>query len=204
MDCTLISTAEGCMYDADTGQQTGVVIHYEYGKNAAGAVILHKTRYTDAAGVPIALTVDQTVTAGVCQPVTTDVEWVMMSDDDDGDPSTDPILFLRKSVTVTGSLNGTVISETVEDYELDMVTPYTVVGTVGGASSAGGIDVSDMVLCDSTGTAFIRRITYVNGVQVSIGDFETDGETTYVATGTVGACPNCAPVTAQGVVATWG
>lgn len=203
MDCTIMTTAEGCMYDSDNGMQQGVVIHYQYGKDASGNLILHKTRYTDAAGVPIALTATQVVTAGVCQPVATDVEWQLLADDTDGDPATAPVQFLRKYTRITNTLNGTVISETVGDFELDMVTPYTVVGTAGAVGNS-DTEFNDLTLCDATGTAFIRRVTYVNGVQVSIGDFELDGTTAFTPSGAVSACPNCAPVTAQGVVATWG
>lgn len=191
------------MYDTATAQQTPVIIHYEYGKDAAGAVILHKVRYTNAAGVPITLAGTQTVGAGSCQPVSTDVEWVQLCDDTDGNASTSPVPFLRKSTTTTASLNGSIISKVVEDFALDMVTAYTVVGTVG-TCGVNDTETNDLILCDSAGASFIRRVSYINGVQVTVGDFALDGVTAFVPTGTVQACPSCAPKTALGVVATWG
>lgn len=201
MDCSLVTTAEGCLYDSATGVQSGVVIHYIYGKDAAGVTILHKTIYTNAAGVPIALSGTQTVSAGSCQPVDTEVSWVQLCDDD-GNAATANVAFLRKYTTTRNSLSGAVITETVADFALDMTTAYTVVGT---ASTCGVSDseTNDIVLCDSTGTSFIRRISYINGVQVTVGNFALDGTTAYAPTGAVGACPTCAPVTAQGVVSSW-
>ena len=201
MDCALMTTAEGCMYDTATGVQTGVVIHYEYGKDSNGAVILYKTRYTNAAGVPIALAGTQTVTAGVCQPISTDVEWVQLCDDD-GDAATANAPFLRKYTTTRNSLTGAIITETVEDFELDMVTAYTVAGT---AATCGVSDTetNDLIMCDSTGAAFIRRVSYINGVKVTVGDFALDATTAFTPTGTVGPCPQCAPKTAVGVVSVW-
>jgi hypothetical protein len=201
MECAIMTTAEGCMFDSATGLQTGVVIHYEYGKDANGAVILHKTRYTNAAGVPIALAATQVVTAGVCQPIALDVEWVQLCDDD-ADPATDNAAFLRKYTTTRNSLTGAIITEVVEDFELDMETPYTVVGTAAQCAT-GAQDVEDIILCDSLGLSFIRRSTFVNGVRVTVADLALDGATAFVPTGTVGACPSCAPKTAVGVVSAW-
>lgn len=203
MQCTEMSTAQGCLFDSTTQQQQGVIIHYEYGTNATGGTILVATRYTTADGTPIALTATQTVSAGSCQPVAVDVEWVQLCDDTDDDGSTASVPFLRKYTKTTSSLTGATISEVVEDFELDMETAYVPVGTVG-TCGISDTETNDLTLCDSTGTAFIRRISYVNGVQVTIGDFEIDGETAYVPVGAVGACPTCAPKTAQGIVATWG
>jgi hypothetical protein len=203
MDCSLVTTADGCLFDSATDAQVGVVIHYVYGKNAAGTLILHKTLYTNAAGDPLpALTGTQTVTAGVCQPRSTDVEWVAMVDDTDNDTSTPGVPFLRKYTVVSSGITGAVISETVEDFEPDMETTYTVVGTAT-LPSASDYETSDLTLCDSTGTSFIRRVSYVNGTKVTVGDFELDGDTAYTPVGAVGACPQCAPVTAQGVVTSW-
>jgi len=196
-----MTTAEGCMYDTSTESQVGVVIHYEYGKDAAGTLILAKTRYTNAAGVPIALTGTQTVTAGSCQPISTDVEWVQLCDDD-GDAATENVPFLRKYTTTRNSLTAAIITETVEDFELDMETAYTVAGT---AATCGVSDTetNDIVMCDATGAAFIRRVSYINGVQVTVADFALDAVTAFTPSGAVGPCPKCAPVTAQGVVNTW-
>lgn len=204
MDCSLVTTAEGCLFDSATGGQSGVVIHYVYGKNSAGTTILHKTLYTDAAGVPLpVLTGTQTVTAGVCQPIQTDVEFLLLCDDDDADPGTNPVQFVRKFTRTSNSLTGVKITETVEDFEQDLVTPYVVVGTVQ-SCGAGTSDTEDSTLCDSTGQAFIRRFVTINGVQITAQDLELDGVTVYVPVGAVGACPQCAPVTAQGVVTSWG
>ena len=197
-----MTTAEGCLYDSATGVQTGVVIHYQYGKDSSGNLILHKTRYTSADGTVLpALTGTQTVTAGACQPVSVDTEWVQLCDDD-GDAATVNTPFLRKYTTLRSGISGAIISETVEDFELDMATAYTVVGT---AATCGVSDTetNDLTLCDSTGQSFIRRISYINGVQVTVGDFALDGTTAYTPVGTVGACPTCAPVTPAGVVTSW-
>lgn len=204
MECTLIEAIPGCFFDTATGVQTPVSIHYVYGKNAGGAVILEKTLYTDAAGVPLtALTGTQSVTAGSCQPVSVDVEWVAMVDDTDGDPSTPGVPFLRKYTRLSSGISGAVISETVADFEPDMETAYEIVGDASLPTSS-DYETNDLTLCDATGAAFIRRVSYINGVQVTVGDFELDGETAFTPSGAVGACPNCAPATAQGVVTTWG
>ena len=203
MDCVAMTTASGCMVDTSTNTSTPVVIHYEYGKDASGAVILYKTRYTNAAGTPISLTGTQSVTPGACVQVTTDVEWEMLCDDD-GNAATTNTAFLRKYTTTRNASTGAVITEVVADYALDMTTSYTVVGTAASCSSTQDYETNDLILCDGTGTSFIRRVSYLNGTQVSVGDFQMDGTTAYTVSGTVAACPTCAAKTAQGVVTSWG
>lgn len=67
MNCTDVQPVVGCRRNAAGAVIGSVVIHYQYAPSAtAGGVQIHKTRYTDAAGVPIALAVGDTVAAGAC------------------------------------------------------------------------------------------------------------------------------------------
>lgn len=203
--CTTVQPLMGCMLDTSVSppSQTPVTIHYEYGVDSAGKTILVATRYTNADGTPITLTGTQSVQPGVCQPVGVDVEWTQLCDDTDSDPATDAVPFLRKYTRISNGITGLPISESFEDFELDMETPYTVVGDVG-TCGVSDTETNDLTLCDSTGKAFIRRVSYINGVQVTIGDFELDGATAYTPVGEVKACPTCAPATARGVLTSWG
>jgi hypothetical protein len=67
MICADIETQIGCWAKPD-GTRTNVVIHYDYGSNAAGQTILRATRYTDAEGVIVVPdpTAGETVVPGVC------------------------------------------------------------------------------------------------------------------------------------------
>lgn len=203
--CTTTAPIIGCLLDTSVSppSQTPVTIHYEYGVNDTGGRILVSTLYSNAAGEPITLAGTQSVSPGVCQPVSVDIEFVQLCDDTDSDPATDNVPFIRKYTRISSGITGVLISESFEDFELDMETEYTVVGDVG-TCGVSDTETNDITLCDSTGTAFIRRVKYINGVQVSVGDFELDGTTAYTAVGDVKACPTCAPATAKGVLTSWG
>lgn len=89
----------------------------------------------------------------------------------------------------------------------------TTTGTVtAGACALTPPDVEFEKLCDvnaGVATEFLRRsITTFNSTgvpTVTVTDWQLDKVTAYVATGTVGACnQDCDPVTAAGVLSTWG
>ena len=52
MNCTFVSTSIGCYTDA-IGVSVSVVMHYEYGLNAVGKLIVVGVRYTDTEGVVV-------------------------------------------------------------------------------------------------------------------------------------------------------
>lgn len=89
----------------------------------------------------------------------------------------------------------------------------TALGTVAAGACAVPLpDVEWEKLCDVTAgvaTEFFRRsITSFSSTgvaTVTVTDWELDKVTAYVAAGTVGACnQDCDPVTAVGVLTTWG
>lgn len=137
MQCIDMATALVCFTQPDADPllpptRSTLVAHYEYGLNAAGATILVATRYTDPDGTPVD-TSTGTVVAGACQLSAPDVEWELLCDFVAGDPGATPptvdevTQFFRRSVTVFDA-NNDVESVSVADFELDKVTPYTLVG----------------------------------------------------------------------------
>lgn len=91
----------------------------------------------------------------------------------------------------------------------------TSAGTVtAGACALTPPDVEFEKLCDVDGTTgvvtefFRRSITTFDSTNVptvTVTDWQLDKVTPYTITGTVGACnQDCDPVTAQGVLTTWG
>lgn len=65
MDCTNITTVNGCKLSQD-GSTEPVLIHTEYGLNAAGKPIVVAVRYTSADGTPYTPTIDDTFYPGPC------------------------------------------------------------------------------------------------------------------------------------------
>lgn len=127
--CTQFSTAAGCFTDAGGAKQE-VVIHYEYGANAAGASILVATRFADADGTPID-TSGGTVAAGACPVIPADVEWELLQDVDEDGVATE---FFRRSVTTFDAAGSP--TTVVTDFELDKTTAYTVTGDVTGSGNS--------------------------------------------------------------------
>lgn len=68
MKCNQMQATLGCRLDSAGVPLGAVIIHTEYRKNAAGNIIVHATRYTDSANVPITLGVGEVVVAGECKP----------------------------------------------------------------------------------------------------------------------------------------
>ena len=110
-----------------------------------------------------------------------------LCDDDDSDPVTPAVPFIRV-VTYFGG-----VPTSFADYELDGITPYVPVGEVG--CCVEGLDVEQICLCDDTlddGTAvveFIRHFAYNTDASIaSVVDTTLDGAAEYVPVGTVGKC----------------
>lgn len=202
MSCVDMEVIPGCMVEA--GQPpVPVAVHYQYGKNATGGVIIVATRYTDAAGAPITLSATQSVIPGACPAVKSDFEMQLLCDDADGNPATPGVPFLRKIERVYDGGTGAMLTETVSDFELDGVTAYAVVGTVN-ASCVDDYEFEEITVCDAVGAAHIRRQTQVNGQFVTLGFFNPTTGAASTPTGAVGPCPTCGAMTAQGVLTSWG
>jgi len=79
-------------------------------------------------------------------------------------------------------------TEIIIDTELDMVTPYVVVGTVAACGPLG--EISTQILCDDNAgviTQFVRYYLVIKDDFIGI-DTELDGTTLYTPTGTVATC----------------
>lgn len=66
MKCLDVEVVIGCRR-FPTGATEAVIIHNEYRAAANGELVLYKTRYTDAAGAPIALGAGEIVSPGACE-----------------------------------------------------------------------------------------------------------------------------------------
>jgi hypothetical protein len=135
MECSSVTTALCCYTDAALVQST-VVAHYEYGPNAAGALILVATRYTDAAGVPIDTT-GGAVAVGACAVASPDLEYVTLCDTDAAGVVTE---FVRRTVTTFDAAG--VPTSVGTNLAPDLATVYVPAGTVGICASAGACDAS--------------------------------------------------------------
>jgi hypothetical protein len=200
MSCRAMTTVDGCYVVAGQPPMP-ILIHTEYGEAASGLPIVVATRYTNAANV-IVSTAAGVVQPGSCPLVSTDTEFLMLCDT--SGPANAPVVtpFLRRIDRVTNTGTAALISQTVTDLQNDGATAYTVVGVVG-SCGGGDHEFTEVTVCDSTGTAFIRRQTMLNGNTVTLGFFTMAGVAA-TPSGAVGACPSCGPATAQGLVSTWG
>lgn len=125
--CTELDPIVGCHTDAD-GNRVNVVIHYEYGKNAAGVAVLAGTRITDVLGVPVAAATGENTTAGACPVAQPDVEWETRCDTlADGTV----VPFMCQVVTSFDAAGAVIVPSATANYALDKVTPYTPAGDVG-------------------------------------------------------------------------
>jgi hypothetical protein len=68
MNCAALGQVLGCRRFPSGATET-VIIHSEYRTAANGETVLYKTRYTSAAGVPIALGAGEVVEPGACPVV---------------------------------------------------------------------------------------------------------------------------------------
>lgn len=67
MNCNAVTAIPGCLIDTVAKVNIPISIHYTYGLNAAGKVVLQNSVYTTPAGVGIgALGANQTVSTGCC------------------------------------------------------------------------------------------------------------------------------------------
>lgn len=118
-----------CFVPTDaTVAPAGAIIHMIY--NSEG---LPHQEYVTISGDPLtpidpaAYMGGGVVMPGAC-PVTIDKEQDVLCDDL-GDPTAVPVRFVRTRICVLAA-NGFMASQTVTDTELDLETPYTVVGEV--------------------------------------------------------------------------
>jgi hypothetical protein len=203
MSCLTMTTVGGCRTTA-AGVQSPILIHTQYGMNAAGSVIVVATRYTDAANVPFAPAGTDVIVSGDCAGVKVDVEFKVLCDDADNNASTANIPFLRRIERVYNASTGVLITQTVTNTTLDAVTAYVPLGAIS-ANCAGDFEYDEEIVCDTAGVSWIRRTTQVNGtISATIGFFNPTTGVSGTPTGAVGACPTCAPSIAQGVLSTWG
>lgn len=119
-------------------------------------------------------------TVVICDTIN-DTEYVVLCDVQ-GSGVTTP--FLRVFVTDDAG------TRTSSDFQLDGSTPYVVTGTVDVCD--GTNDVEIVTLCDVSGagvtTPFLRIFTTNDDGTRSSADFQLDGTTPYVVTGTVDVC----------------
>lgn len=117
-----MTVTQGCLTTA-AGVATTVNIHYEYRDNAAGNAVLHATRYTNAAGVPVVPAGTDVITAGACAISPPDVEFEILCD-----KLTDGTIidFVRRTVT-TFSATGAPTT-VIANFGMDYLTPYTLQG----------------------------------------------------------------------------
>lgn len=123
--CRQLATAEVCYTDGAGVRQT-LVAHYEYREAPSGATILHATRYTTAAGVPVDTSAG-TVVVGACPVGTPDVEWELLCDTDAAGVTTQ---FFRRSITSFDANGAVIVPVAVTNWALDKITPYVVAGVV--------------------------------------------------------------------------
>lgn len=122
MSCRIVEKEVACFTDA-AGVPAGVFANSVYDANGAPIAMY----YTDAAGAVVDTSVG-TVTAGACPVAQPDVEWEKLCD-----VMTDGTVveFLRRSITRFDAAGVAIDPVTVDDFETDKVTAYTVAGTVG-------------------------------------------------------------------------
>lgn len=129
VSCRDFSSVPVCFTDG-AGVRTTLVAHYEYRKNAAGNSVLHATRYTDAAGVPVN-TAAGTVTVGACAISPPDIEWTLLCD---VQPSGVVVEFWQQIITSYNASGAVIQPSVVNTFAADKVTPYVPTGTVAACS----------------------------------------------------------------------
>lgn len=127
MACTELDPIVGCHKDAD-GNLINVVIHYEYGKNAAGDAVQPKAYITDVEGAAVAGATAENTTAGACPVAQPDVEWEQLCDLQEDGTS---IPFMCQVITSFDATGAAIVPPATANYELDKVTIYVPTGTVG-------------------------------------------------------------------------
>lgn len=65
-ECTSIEMTYGCLADSSDGSKKTIKIYTEFGRNAAGNIIVKATRYANADDTLLTPTATQTVTVGAC------------------------------------------------------------------------------------------------------------------------------------------
>lgn len=204
MSCREMAPVAGCLV-APPALPQPIMIHYEYQEAASGQVVIRAVRYTDAAGVIVTVPAGATVLPGACPMVRTDVEDQLFCDDADANPATPAIPFLRRFTRVYNTTDGSLISQTVEDFAIDGVTPYVVSAAANVSTNcAADFEFTEVTVCDSAGTSMIRRQTSINGQMVVLGFVDPTTGLPVVPVGAVGPCPSCGPATALGVIGSWG
>jgi hypothetical protein len=131
---------------------------------------------------------------GLCGGGSNDNEVVALCDFLPNPPSGfSKVPFLRRYLyDDAGALVGTL------DTGLDGTTPYAPTGAFQAPCDVFEFDVNETILCDSTGTTFIRRARYLDGGFIGTEDVLLDEATAYAAVGAVTAGP-CGGVADNGV-----
>ncbi|WP_327415400.1 hypothetical protein [Streptomyces sp. NBC_01233] len=131
--------------------------------------------------------------AGPCDAGCLDTVCRQLCDDTDGDGQADATYTELWCIRLDGT------AELVLTYQDDPSVPYTPVSPV--ECTYGCPESETVTLCDETGP-FLRRYTWLQGT-ATFEDFDLDGATPHVVTGTVGICAGsgeaaacCAPSTA--------
>lgn len=124
MNCKDFSAVAVCYTNA-AGIKQSLVAHYEYRNNAAGVALLHATRYTDSAGVPVNTSAG-TVSVGACVVAAPDVEYQLLCDTSAAGVVTS---FFRRAVSYFDATGA--VSVVVADFAIDKTTPYATTGIVG-------------------------------------------------------------------------
>jgi hypothetical protein len=201
--CRNNTAIPGCFVpNATATPPIGITIHYIYDKDGVGFA----TQYTTPDGTEIDVASylgGGTVLSGSCPAVNVDVEHELLCDDTDNNPATPNVSFVRRYERRFNAGTGVFIAQTVTDLELDLVTPYSIVGTeLPGSACAAQLDVEQETFCDATGAVVIRRFVFTNGVQTTVGWVDIDGATV-TPTLPYGPCPNCPPEARLGVITSW-
>ena len=118
--CFTDNVVLGCYNDGTNPPQT-IMVHVRTG--AAGEE--PEIRYTDNEGAIIAGADETNVSLGACAALPADVEFEILTD---VLANGDRVEFARRKITTFDAMG--VPTVTVDDFEMDYTTPYTVQGTV--------------------------------------------------------------------------
>ena len=121
------NTAPFVCASAADGTRTTLIAHYTYGKNAAGETLVESVHYTGADDVVVD-TSAMKLSAGECPVISPDVEWTKLCDDQ-GDGT--GVEFMCRTITSFDTSGAVIEPVAVSNFELDKITAYVPVGTVG-------------------------------------------------------------------------
>lgn len=130
-NCTETHPIVGCFVPTDlTVAPVGITIHYSYDSTEVPVrTVYSEADHTTTIDVATYLGGGDVI-PGSCPVPHTDFEQLIMCDDTDNDSSTEDVQFVRTTVRTYRGDTATLVTETITDTELDLITPYVVVGTV--------------------------------------------------------------------------